>query len=73
MVMIGHQLKRIQLILLNLEDFVQDSLERLEVSILVKDRCPKISAVQCVKQPAGFIGAGWSRDADSPGLSNALD
>jgi hypothetical protein len=38
MVLIEHQLKRIQLNPVDLERLVQDSLERVEVGVLVKDR-----------------------------------
>jgi hypothetical protein len=73
MVLIGHQLKRIQLNLVDLERLVQDSLERVEVGILVKERFPKTSAVPCVIQSACFISAGWSGHADAQGLRNALE
>jgi hypothetical protein len=73
MVLIGHQLKRIQLNLMDLERLVQNSLERVEVGILVKDRYLKISTVPCVIQSACFISAGWSGHADAQGLRNALE
>jgi hypothetical protein len=73
MVLIGHQLKRIQLNLMNFEGLVQDSHERVEVGILVNERCPKISTVPCVIQSACFISAGWSGHADAQGSRNALE
>lgn len=60
MIVIGHQLERKQLNLVQLKSFKKDLLESLEVLFLVKDGCPKVASVQGVVKPSGFVGTWWS-------------
>ncbi len=60
MIVVGHQLKRKELDLIDLQTFVEDSFKRFEVSIFVKDGCSQVAASQSVVQSPSFINAWWS-------------
>lgn len=59
-VMIGHQLKRIQLDLMNLQRFMQDSLKRGVVGLFVENGRSQVSSIERVVQTARFVGTWWS-------------
>jgi hypothetical protein len=54
---VGHQLKRIQLDLMDLQAFVKDSLESFVISVFVENSRPKVSAIEGVIQSARFVCA----------------
>ncbi len=60
MIVVGHQLKRKEFDMIDLQSFVEDSFKRFEVSIFVKDGCSQVAAIQSVVQSASFISTWWS-------------
>jgi hypothetical protein len=53
--MVGHQLKQIQLNLVDLQGFMQDSLKRSVLRFFMKNGRSQIAAIQGVVQPACFV------------------
>ena len=60
MTVVGHQLKSIQLDLMDLQSFVKDPLERFVISVFVKNGRPQVAAIKSVIQSANFVRTWWS-------------
>jgi hypothetical protein len=61
MVMIGHQLIAVQLNLVDLQAFMQNSFERGKVFFFAKNIRSQVSAIERVIKSACFVGSGCSR------------
>jgi hypothetical protein len=60
-IVIGHQLVRKQLYLMDLKRFVKDSLERIEVGVFVENGGAQVPSIQGMVQSACFVSPWWSR------------